>query len=87
MTAVCPDGHRTESTDYCDVCGLPVAGTLLGGVSGRAGARGPAAPPSPPSAPPATTFKPCPNCGVESPSGALFCEECGISVDNTRDVR
>jgi hypothetical protein len=78
VTAVCPDGHRTESTDYCDVCGLPVAGTLLGGVSGPAGAPGPAAPAGPPAPtvqPPA--LKPCPNCGLESPNGALFCEECG----------
>lgn len=95
MSAVCPDGHRTASTDYCDVCGLPVAGTLLGGgglggmgggglggtsggMGGGGGApvpshAGPLAPPSPAR----DALKPCPHCGADAPSAALFCEDCG----------
>jgi hypothetical protein len=74
MTVRCPDGHESESTDYCDVCGLPVAGTLLGGASGPAA---PAAPAPPGPAPSAPALKTCPNCGFEALSGALFCEDCG----------
>ncbi|MCU1537900.1 MAG: phosphopeptide-binding protein, partial [Humibacillus sp.] len=25
MSAVCPNGHRSESDDYCDTCGSPIA--------------------------------------------------------------
>jgi hypothetical protein len=77
VSVVCPDGHRSESTDYCDVCGLPVAGTLLGGASAPAGA--PPAPgpgPAPPAPAPAPE-KPCPNCGFPALPTALFCEDCG----------
>jgi hypothetical protein len=84
VSAVCPDGHRTESTDYCDVCGLPVAGTLLGGA-GPTSSAPPAAPypsgaypPGPAPAPaPEAVEKPCPNCGFPAPPNALFCEDCG----------
>lgn len=68
---VCPNGHPSESTDYCDVCGEPIA----------ASTGGPAAPParetsSPAvaSPSPATT---CPNCDFPAAAGALFCENCG----------
>ena len=79
MSVVCPDGHRTESSDYCDVCGLPVAGTLLGGGSAPAGPFPGGSPSSPPpsSSPAPAALKPCPNCGFEALSGALFCEDCG----------
>lgn len=75
MSVVCPDGHRSESSDYCDVCGLPVAGTLLGG--GPSSAPPPYPGPQAPPAPAAPALKPCPNCGFEALAGALFCEDCG----------
>lgn len=64
MSVVCPDGHASESTDYCDVCGAPIA----------------VAPPAParvavPSAAPTPTT--CPHCDSPAASGALFCENCG----------
>lgn len=65
---VCPEGHRSESTDYCDVCGSPIA------------AAAPAAPPSPAAAPasgPARPAVPCPHCGTPAAADALFCENCG----------
>ncbi len=72
MTAVCPAGHTSEAEDYCDVCGMPIDTTLAG----------PAAPPAPtdlPAESPAATStgQPCPNCGTENASEALFCEVCG----------
>ena len=79
MSVVCPDGHRTESSDYCEVCGLPVAGTLLGCGSAPAGPFPGGSPSSPPpsSSPAPAALKPCPNCGFEALAGALFCEDCG----------
>ncbi|MFI6423534.1 FHA domain-containing protein [Promicromonospora sp. NPDC050880] len=69
MTVTCPEGHVSQATDYCDVCGTPIpaAGTASSGT--------PAASPAPaaPEGEPVT----CPNCGEVSPAGSLFCENCG----------
>ena len=62
--ATCPAGHQTNHTDFCDVCGLPVA----------AGA----SPASPAPAPvPAASVVACPNCSTPNVADALFCEACG----------
>ncbi|MGW2092657.1 FHA domain-containing protein [Promicromonospora sukumoe] len=76
MTVVCPEGHTSQSTDYCDVCGTPIpaaaadpgppSGTSGGAASGATGAGGTAAGPVT-----------CPNCGDVSPADSLFCENCG----------
>ncbi|WP_046529289.1 FHA domain-containing protein [Cellulomonas sp. FA1] len=63
MSAVtCPQGHASEATDYCDVCGTPIASAAPA-----------AATPAPAAAGPST----CPHCGSPAASGALFCENCG----------
>ena len=65
--ATCPNGHPSESTDYCDTCGSP-----LGSVGAAPAKAAPA---------PADQPKPigvvCPNCAVMNAPGALFCEACG----------
>lgn len=67
MSVTCPDGHTSESTDYCDVCGAPIASS--GGASApRASAAPSAAVPTPST---------CPHCGSPAAQGALFCENCG----------
>lgn len=77
MTAVCPQGHTSGSTDYCDTCGAPIG----------AGGASPAAPPAPATAAPAAAAGAssaaggegveCPHCGTSNVAGALFCEACG----------
>jgi hypothetical protein len=62
---ICPAGHQTSQTDFCDTCGLPVPG-------GQPGI--PAAPP-PVVVTAATVI--CPNCQVPNVAEALFCEACG----------
>ncbi|WP_312028683.1 FHA domain-containing protein [Cellulosimicrobium composti] len=69
---VCPNGHPSESTDYCDVCGEPI-GAASTPAAAPAGAPSPAASAASPAAEPAQ----CPHCGFAAPPGALFCENCG----------
>lgn len=70
----CPNGHTSQSPDYCDTCGSPIPPD------------GASAPPAPSvaggQAPGGTTqAKPlgvvCPNCAISNAPGALFCEACG----------
>lgn len=68
-TVNCPSGHPSVSTDYCDVCGLPIG----------AAAATPVAPPAPAVAAPgpAVATQTCPNCSDSAAADALFCESCG----------
>jgi hypothetical protein len=81
MTAVtCPSGHSSVSTDYCDVCGLPI-GAAANPASASVPAPAVAAPPAGPAAvaasAPAQATQACPNCSEPNPPDALFCENCG----------
>jgi hypothetical protein len=71
---VCPNGHPSESTDYCDVCGEPI-----GAASSPPAPTASGATPAPGAAPASAAAQPvqCPNCGSPAPGGALFCENCG----------
>jgi hypothetical protein len=67
MTAglICPNGHPSEESDYCSVCGAPMTGA--------------AAAPPPPPAPvaPAPSADRCPSCGTpRADATARFCEVC-----------
>jgi hypothetical protein len=79
MTVNCPSGHPSTSTDYCDVCGLPIpAGAPASSADPAASA--PAAAPAPDTAaapPAAPATQACPNCSEAAAPDALFCESCG----------
>lgn len=64
--ATCPAGHETNHTDFCDVCGLPVAGGTNTATATPTAAQ--------PQAAPVVT---CPNCKAPNVADALFCEACG----------
>jgi hypothetical protein len=76
MSVRCPDGHLSDSTDYCDTCGLPIGAASSSNLD-----LGPAPTvPSPLSLVPplpAGEDKPCPNCNSLVPIDDLFCEVCG----------
>ena len=82
MTVVCSNGHESQTTDYCDQCGAPIAGT----------GSGPAAPPVPGAGrgatqilplleevdtSPAARREPCPACGAPRSGNDRYCEGCG----------
>ena len=78
MPATCPNGHPSESTDYCDTCGAPMA--TLPPLPGTAAdpattASGTTVMPHTPVPPGAT----CPNCGGPRGPDEVFCEVCGLN--------
>ncbi|MFE7504790.1 FHA domain-containing protein [Promicromonospora sp. NPDC057488] len=80
MTVVCPEGHTSQATDYCDVCGTPIPASAAAdpggpgsGASAASAAGGGSGTPAQATAEPVT----CPNCGDVSPADSLFCENCG----------
>lgn len=72
---ICPAGHNSAATDFCDTCGLPIpAGSPAGPATASTA---PVAAPEPePLQPPVALV--CPNCGTPNVRDALFCEACGF---------
>lgn len=70
--SICPAGHESAADDYCDVCGLPISAPSEEPVATDASAS--ALEESHEFSVPDSS---CPNCGVDSPPNALFCENCG----------
>jgi FHA domain len=61
----CTAGHDSESTDFCDVCGMRMDSPAQASV------------PVPAVSPPDGQGPPCPRCGADRPG--QFCEACGYS--------
>jgi hypothetical protein len=70
---LCPAGHDTAATDYCDVCGIAMGDHPAAGSDPGADDTG-TLPVVPPTAPDTTS---CPHCSAANPPNALFCEACG----------
>jgi hypothetical protein len=66
VTVVCPNGHVSETSDYCDQCGAPIVGptAVLPAVEDL-------------DTSPAVLPAPCPDCGAPRSSDGHFCEGCG----------
>ena len=76
MPVTCPNGHPSQSTDYCDTCGAVIAilPPLPPTGDPAATAAGTTVMPSVPVPPGAT----CPNCGAPWAPDDVFCEVCGL---------
>ncbi|WP_083653082.1 FHA domain-containing protein [Serinicoccus sp. CNJ-927] len=90
---LCPEGHESEATDYCDTCGSPISavplraaqpavGPVVPGATEGSGEAEAASPGEPGSAldlgpPEAAPSQTCPHCGALNVADALFCESCG----------
>ena len=66
----CPNGHVSESADYCDTCGAPMLASSTVASSAPDSGR-PSGPVS------AAATQPCPSCAMTNTAEALFCEACG----------
>jgi hypothetical protein len=72
MTVVCPSGHASATTDYCDQCGAPIAPTA---APPQATAVLPVVEEADTS--PAARRAPCPACGAQRSGDDHYCEGCG----------
>jgi hypothetical protein len=83
---LCPNGHKSDSIDYCDTCGARIAGapsTAAPGSSTPPAALAPpvapvVAPPAAPAGPPIT----CPHCTITQDADNKYCEACGYDFAN-----
>ncbi len=88
-TGTCPNGHVSESSDYCDMCGAPMgqpptpdsvspSGSSSAPVtSGDASGGATAGAPDGAAESRTSATQPCPNCALANAADALFCEACG----------
>jgi FHA domain/Double zinc ribbon len=77
VSATCPAGHASATTDYCDQCGARI--------------QAPPDPPAPVTSAtsPATSASPvsapCPQCGAQRAGQDRFCESCGFDFATAGD--
>ncbi|HTP19448.1 MAG TPA: FHA domain-containing protein [Solirubrobacteraceae bacterium] len=73
MSVVCPRGHESQATDYCDQCGA-----LIVGGSPNAGATQVLPALEEADTSPSARRAPCPVCGAERSGNDRYCEGCGF---------
>ena len=71
MSVVCPSGHESQTADYCDQCGAPIAGAtrILPPVEET-------------DTSPARSREPCPACGAPRSGNDRYCEGCGYDFES-----
>lgn len=75
--AVCPAGHSSQTSDYCDICGAVIGGAALGSGSGGPASGSEQSAGS--AAQAVASGEPCPGCGAAQ--AGRFCEECGYDFE------
>ncbi len=77
-TVLCPNGHESNDTEWCDTCGTPIGGSP-DVAPASASVVSPTSPPAPATAssPNNGSLTNCPNCGLANAADNLFCEQCG----------
>ena len=79
---ICPNGHQSDTSDYCEVCGMRIAapaaayGSRPMSSASSASASPVSSLPGAPGGDPAAGVECCPNCGTPREGASLFCEEC-----------
>jgi hypothetical protein len=80
METLCPQGHRSVTTDYCDQCGTPIAAPPVADgdseVSSVTEVRTPEA-----------AAERCPLCDTPRTSGDRYCEVDGYDFERLGDVK
>jgi hypothetical protein len=75
MSTTCPNGHLSTTTDYCDQCGVPLAGQSAAAIADPEPAEVEPSPDTKPSQP----AEPCPHCDAPRVGSDKFCESCGYN--------
>jgi hypothetical protein len=76
MTVVCPSGHASATTDYCDQCGIPIGHpTAAAAAPAQITEILPVLEEADTSA--AVVHEPCPVCGAPRSGDDRYCEGCG----------
>ncbi|WP_329178850.1 FHA domain-containing protein [Streptomyces sp. NBC_01477] len=81
---LCPNGHESAATDWCETCGMRMSAPPSSSYSTRPPSSAASSSSTPPVSPqPAFGYDPgaasaqlCPACGTPREGMALFCEEC-----------
>jgi hypothetical protein len=84
---VCPAGHESSTTDYCDQCGAPIAPEArpAGHASAYCEQRTDIFPAVPDAdleedTSPSARREPCPACGTPRSGDDRYCEQCGLDL-------
>jgi hypothetical protein len=91
VTVVCPQGHASETTDYCDQCGAPIAAPTVPPAPSAPVATPEPVAPAAHVAPdeeeeefdtsPAALAEPCPVCLTPRTGNDRFCEVCRYNFE------
>jgi hypothetical protein len=71
MSVVCPSGHQSQTEDFCDQCGAPIAGaTVILSAAEEIDTS------------PSARREPCPACGAPRSGDDRYCEGCGYDFES-----